>query len=1054
MSDLLANYRPDPVDPESFRPSEREPALAELFAAGSRLAQDDAVNAQEVRLRDAYAPMLEAINARRRAEGKAALTNPGNPFRPRNARFRSEEGGLGTLFADPGGFWGVTTEEQEAAVFGELARLRRADPTFLSDAPADPAALRAAMLKRVQARRAADQRTAAAGGGLADFAAGFAGGVVGSFHDPVNVLTLPLGGGGKTILGAAAREAAVNGLLEAAVQPLVGVNRESLGETLTTGEALANVGFAAVGGGAFGAGGKALELAAPAIGRAVGETYDAAVERAFTLMPEAVQRRWADAARVPDGVLGQALAAARGDLATPDERAAAAVLVDLGEIERASPWPGGDAADAEHAARLGDALAAFLEDRPVPARVAPARARLTSGTALGGVPRETFDAGGAVDRFLPLARQAESGGDDAARSATSSASGRYQFTDETWERYYRRRFGATGESRAAILAHKTSGAMQEALMRDLTADNAAALARAGFATTNGNLYLAHFAGQGGALKLLRAAPGTPVERIFGPRVIAANRRILAGKTAGEVVEWAHRLMGARTGRAAAPSVDAGGAGADALRGEAAALRAEAAALEAPPAVEAGAGAGEAAAPAFDAPELAEALPAPLVLVDEAPVDEAVAAPPAGGSLLERADPLVEAVLARARQRGLSLQPAKVARDLGVERDVAEAALGLAASRSRLLVANRRGGFQRVGRGGPADLLTWIARNGGLRRSGIAEAAEATTPGHDLPGMGADKVIPFAGRLLRDDGMTLGEAAERLWEEGYFHTLTSEDTRPDEGEMLVLLQRALDGERIYSRADLAEAEDRRVDGANRAALREAEDRVDGVAYGRDVELSAADRREAAALVARGWSPDDAIDQVMTDEAGDVLDAAEAEGLSLDEMLDVVFGGGDGRGDLSEARADRGSSDGDTGAAGARGSFAEEYAGADADEAWRTTFDAVDPGQWERWDDPAGDAAREQLDDLEHDYRASPAVDPNIADRQRQETQLRAAAPLRADADQVDTTIGLGLFDASDQPTFRLEAEGDETTPRAVLDALDAERAAIARARACLDPGDAP
>jgi hypothetical protein len=69
----------------------------------------------------------------------------------------------------------------------------------------------------------------------------------------------------------------------------------------------------------------------------------------------------------------------------------------------------------------------------------------------------------------------------------------------------------------------------------LTADNIAGLRRdLGREPTPGEVYIAHFGGYGVAEKLGKAADNTPTSEIFSPGAIAANRSILAGKTAGEV----------------------------------------------------------------------------------------------------------------------------------------------------------------------------------------------------------------------------------------------------------------------------------------------------------------------------------------------------------------------------------------------------------------------------------------------------------------------------------------------------------------------------------------
>src|SRR3546814_17182768 len=77
---------------------------------------------------------------------------------------------------------------------------------------------------------------------------------------------------------------------------------------------------------------------------------------------------------------------------------------------------------------------------------------------------------------------------------------------------------------------------------DLIADNSRMLARIGARETPGNLYLAHFLGQGGAEAVSRATPDPPIERLIGKKAIEANS-FLRGKTAGDVIEWASTKLG-------------------------------------------------------------------------------------------------------------------------------------------------------------------------------------------------------------------------------------------------------------------------------------------------------------------------------------------------------------------------------------------------------------------------------------------------------------------------------------------------------------------------------
>lgn len=146
--------------------------------------------------------------------------------------------------------------------------------------------------------------------------------------------------------------------------------------------------------------------------------------------------------------------------------------------------------------------------------------------------------------FKDRAARVESGGNDRARNPRSSAAGRYQFTDDTWIGTYRKVYGGK-ESDAQILSKKLDVGYQERLMQRLTADNRAALRGAGISTDEGNTYLAHFAGAGGAISLHRANPNASAESVLGRKVIKANPH-LASMNAQDVIRWAHSKMSGKT----------------------------------------------------------------------------------------------------------------------------------------------------------------------------------------------------------------------------------------------------------------------------------------------------------------------------------------------------------------------------------------------------------------------------------------------------------------------------------------------------------------------------
>lgn len=447
-----------------------QPGWWEAAWAGGRLVQDDWAGERDQKVMDAYSPIIQALKAE---TGKSY-----NRY-----------------------YWvgHNTAGVNDVNVFADLAEVRRRKPDFLAGVPGDPDAFGKQVDEREAKRRAADRVTVARDRGWGSTI----GGLVAGIADPWNLATLPLGGGGgATVARRILSEALVNAATEAVEQPLIAAERAKRGETLSVGEAAANIGMAGV----AGAGMQGLLV----------EPLGALAKR----------------------VIGR-------DRMTPDEVAAAHVDERQADVAATSPFGAGAGAEV-HAERLQAAINTIL-DNSAPS----ARARALSGTSLGtspapgaggalAVPRETL----AVPRstFKSKLATGESGGNDLATNPNSSATGRYQFVAPTWLRYYTQRFGRQGLSDEAILAKRADPALQEQLVDDLIADNTAALRRLGAPATDGNLYLMHFAGQGGAAKILRAAPDTPIEQLLSKAAIDANP-FLRGKSAGDVIEWAHARMG-------------------------------------------------------------------------------------------------------------------------------------------------------------------------------------------------------------------------------------------------------------------------------------------------------------------------------------------------------------------------------------------------------------------------------------------------------------------------------------------------------------------------------
>lgn len=434
----------------------------------------------------AAAAELARLNGKRASD--YYLTMPGEP--------------MGAPQVDENGFW------------RDLAEVRRTRPDALKDFGADQADYDKRRVGALQAGRANREQRMAQGG----MAGNLLGGAAGGLSDPINLITMPFGGGEtRTMAGAIVRSGLVNAGVETAEQPLLAVERGQQGSELTLGEAATNIGSAFVGGaGLHAAGeaaGKGLELGA----RGAAKLYDRAVPLDY---------RMAQALKQSVG----------GDwLLTPEQAAAVHVVERAGEIDATNPFPETYGGLNAHAAKIQQVLGDMAELPHASSDLVAAPA------AAASVRSQALSSAAPIDAYLARARGVESGGNDLARNPGSSATGRYQFTKDTWLRTYKARFG-TGISDTAILAKRGDGTLQDQLMRDLTAGNAASLQRAGIPVTEGNLYLAHFAGEAGARKLHAAEPGASAEAVLGAKVVEANP-FLRGKSAGEVIAWADRKMG-------------------------------------------------------------------------------------------------------------------------------------------------------------------------------------------------------------------------------------------------------------------------------------------------------------------------------------------------------------------------------------------------------------------------------------------------------------------------------------------------------------------------------
>lgn len=115
-----------------------------------------------------------------------------------------------------------------------------------------------------------------------------------------------------------------------------------------------------------------------------------------------------------------------------------------------------------------------------------------------------------------------------ASASTSSAKGLFQFINPTWQQY------GNGADPFDPAASADAGAR-------FMANNRKLLQSAGVDATPGALYLSHFAGPGGALKVLRSDPSARVASVLDASAVKANP-FLANMSVSDLQAWADRKM--------------------------------------------------------------------------------------------------------------------------------------------------------------------------------------------------------------------------------------------------------------------------------------------------------------------------------------------------------------------------------------------------------------------------------------------------------------------------------------------------------------------------------
>ena len=181
----------------------------------------------------------------------------------------------------------------------------------------------------------------------------------------------------------------------------------------------------------------------------------------------------------------------------------------------------------------------------------------TAATAVTGAIRKAAQATGTSFQYLLATAQVESGLNPQAGAATSSARGLFQFIDQTWLATMKQSGTALGYGqyaaaitqtasgryevqdpglRSEILKLRNDPAANAAMAGAFTQSNAAVLSeRLGRTPSEGELYIAHFLGAGGAARLIASAASHPNASAasYFPNAAHANASIFYDPATGE-----------------------------------------------------------------------------------------------------------------------------------------------------------------------------------------------------------------------------------------------------------------------------------------------------------------------------------------------------------------------------------------------------------------------------------------------------------------------------------------------------------------------------------------
>jgi hypothetical protein len=180
----------------------------------------------------------------------------------------------------------------------------------------------------------------------------------------------------------------------------------------------------------------------------------------------------------------------------------------------------------------------------------------TAGSAVAGAIRQAAQATGTSFQYLLATAQVESGLNPQAGASTSSARGLFQFIEQTWLATMKQAGPALGygqyaaaitknasgryevsdpQMRSQILKLRTDPSANAVMAGAFTQSNATVLSeRLGRSPSEGELYIAHFLGAGGAARLISFAAANPQASAasYFPTAAHANSSIFYDRSTG------------------------------------------------------------------------------------------------------------------------------------------------------------------------------------------------------------------------------------------------------------------------------------------------------------------------------------------------------------------------------------------------------------------------------------------------------------------------------------------------------------------------------------------